>query len=209
MNNKKLVALICSVLLLIGAAGATLAWLTDQTTPVTNTFTASDVDIEFVETTGSEYKMVPGSDIDKNPTVTVEPGSEDCWVFVKVTESGKVVVGDEEYGFDDFLTYEVDEPWALVDGYNDADPVKVYYIKQDAIATTATKVPYNVLVDNQVKVESSVTKAMMDALDNNTAKDDYPKLTFEAFAIQQANLDYGEVTDEAKMALIAWNTLFQ
>lgn len=49
-----------------------------------NTFTVGDINIELAETTGSTYKIVPGTDIAKDPKVTVKANSEKCWLFVKV-----------------------------------------------------------------------------------------------------------------------------
>ena len=85
--KKKLLIPIMILILVIGAVGGTLAWLTDKTDPVTNTFTVGNVDITLAETTGKTYKMVPGQTITKYPKVTVEAGSEECWLFVKIEKS--------------------------------------------------------------------------------------------------------------------------
>ena len=94
-----------------GAVGGTLAWLTDSTTEVTNTFTTSDVDIDLTETKGGdnkEFQMVPGHTIAKDPKVTVSAGSQPCWLFVKVEETiGSINVGETQYGFDDFISYKL------------------------------------------------------------------------------------------------------
>lgn len=105
MKNSKLrrilLLLACAVLLVSLSVGATLAYLT-STDEVENTFTVGDVKIKLDEApvnkeTGkakedeerttegnTEVRMVPGRLIDKDPTVTVEKGSEDCYVRVKV-----------------------------------------------------------------------------------------------------------------------------
>ena len=58
---KKLTALVLSAVLLVTATVAgTLAWFTDTTATITNTFTVGKVDINLAETTGSDYKMIPG-----------------------------------------------------------------------------------------------------------------------------------------------------
>ena len=87
--------LLAAVMLLMCAIGGTLAWLTAQTTEVNNTFTTSNIGVSLEETT-EEYKMIPGWTIGKDPKATVETGSEDCYLFVKVEETGgNVTVGNK------------------------------------------------------------------------------------------------------------------
>ena len=85
--KKRTLALILALVLVFGAAvGGTIAYLTDTTDPVTNTFTVGNIDITLAETK-DDFKMVPGCDIAKDPKVTVTANSEDCWLFVKIDES--------------------------------------------------------------------------------------------------------------------------
>lgn len=115
MKNSKLrrilLTLACAVLLVSLSVGATLAYLTNVTQVVTNTFTVGNVKITLDEgevyekdhpdftaenngkhinkaenrtTTGNEYKMIPGRTYDKDPTVYVDPASEDAYIFVQV-----------------------------------------------------------------------------------------------------------------------------
>lgn len=84
--KKKVLSIVAVVLVLCCAIGGTLAWLTDKTDPVVNTFTVGDINIELKETT-TNYKMVPGNTITKDPKVTVKANSEACWLFVKVEKS--------------------------------------------------------------------------------------------------------------------------
>ena len=70
--KKKILALVLALTLLVaGVVGGTLAWLTDRTAEVKNTFTVGDINIGLTETT-ADYKMVPGNTIAKDPTVTVK-----------------------------------------------------------------------------------------------------------------------------------------
>ena len=85
-TRNTVTAILMFVLVLSFTIGGTLAWLTDTTEPVTNTFTYGDINITLAETT-EVYKMVPGNSISKDPSVTVESGSEACWLLVKVEES--------------------------------------------------------------------------------------------------------------------------
>lgn len=170
MKKKTLALFLTLTLVLVGVIGGTVAWLTDTTDAVVNTFTDSDIDITLDETTGEEYKMVPGYTISKDPKVTVETGSEKCYLFVELEESAN---------FDNFLTYEIADGWtALTDANSDgiADD-GVYYRTVD---TADMGTAYSVLKDDQVTVLGTVTKAMMNALTEET----YPTLTVTAYASQ-------------------------
>ena len=106
---KKKIALLMACVMAFGiAVGGTLAWLTDTTEEVKNTFTQSDVDITLAETTGPSYKMVPGDTIAKDPKATVLADSEACWLFVKVVEST-----DKKFG--DYMTYEMAAGWTKLE----------------------------------------------------------------------------------------------
>ena len=163
--KKKLIALTAAFLLVIGAAVAgTVAWLTDSTQTEVNTFTVGNIDIELAETT-SNYKMVPGQTIAKDPKVSVKAGSEACWLFIKVEEGNKVA---------DFIDYTIDPSWTkLEDG--------VYYRE---VAAADTVQEFSVLKDNQVTVKSTVTKTMMDGITEQTK----PTLSFTAYAVQKAGI---------------------
>lgn len=168
--KKKVLSIVAVVLVLCCAIGGTLAWLTDKTDPVVNTFTVGDINIELAETT-TDYKMVPGNTIAKDPKVTVKDGSEACWLFVKVEKSTN---------FDQYLSYEMAVGWTALPGVEG-----VYY--REVSATTADT-DFAVLKDNQVKVLDTVTKTMLEA-----AKTDAPTLTFTAYAVQKDNVT--SVTD--------------
>lgn len=99
--QKKFTSVAVAALLLFCVVGGTIAWLKTQTDAVVNTFTAGDIDITLTETE-RVYKMVPGITIEKDPKVTVEAGSEDCWLFVKV---------DKMANFDNFMEYEMADGW--------------------------------------------------------------------------------------------------
>ena len=160
MKKKTLALVLALTLLVAGVVGGTLAWLTDRTAEVKNTFTVGDINIGLTETT-ADYKMVPGNTIAKDPTVTVKANSEACWLFVKVTESTDLK---------DFITYTIANGWTkLQDG--------VYYREVPASAADQT---FPVLADDAVTVKSDVTKTMLE-----TAKTDAPTLTFQAYAIQR------------------------
>lgn len=85
--KKKLTAVALIVCMLaIMLVGATMAYFTDETQTEVNTFTMGKVDIELSEPEWDvkSNKLMPGTKIPKDPTVTVQEGSEDCWVFMEV-----------------------------------------------------------------------------------------------------------------------------
>lgn len=77
MKKKTFIIALCLALVVAFAAGGAIAWLTATTGTVTNTFTVGNIDIDLTETT-TDYKMVPGNTIAKDPKVTVKAGSEAC-----------------------------------------------------------------------------------------------------------------------------------
>lgn len=162
MKKKTLALVLTLTLLVAGVVGGTLAWLTDQTAEVKNTFTVGDINIGLTETT-TDYKMVPGNTIAKDPTVTVKANSEACWLFVKITESTDLK---------DFITYAIAEGWTALPGVDG-----VYYREVPASAADQT---FSVLAGDAVTVKSDVTRTMLE-----TAKTDAPTLTFKAYAIQK------------------------
>lgn len=188
MKKVLALALSLSLILAIGVAG-TLAWLTSKTDTITNTFTIGNVGITLAETTGTvdpetndgtrTYKVSPGTDVTKDPKVTVTAGSDASYVFVKITKGGD---------FDNYFTCAIDSSWELLDA---TDYPGVYYLKQDA---TTADVVYPVLADNKVTVKDDVT------VFGTTA----PTLTVTAYAIQQAGIP-GD--DSAAKVSAAWDAL--
>lgn len=95
-----LATLACALVLVVGSIAGTIAYLTSTTDTVTNTFTVGNVKITLNEAkvteygvkdgdtrvTENTYKLIPGHTYIKDPTVHVEKGSEQCYVFVKVVD---------------------------------------------------------------------------------------------------------------------------
>lgn len=165
MKKRTLIILVALVAVFGMAVGGTIAWLTDQTESITNTFTVGNINIELEET-ATEFKMVPGVTIAKDPEITVRSGSEACYLFVKVEKSPNL---------DDFIDYTMATGWIALTGANG-----VYYREVDA---TTSDMTFSVLEGDQVTCKDTVTKGMMDALTGAAA---YPTLTFTAYAVQQS-----------------------
>ena len=195
--SGKLVVAMLAVTLLIGCAiGGTVAWLTANTTPVVNTFTYGDINIDLWETKDgmhtesrlnengyvvnarSDLKIIPGVDLPKDPTVTVKAGSEACWLFVKVEKSGTFVTNKVTYSIDDTV-------WTQLDNV-----AGVYYKKIETL--TASETDYNILKDKKVTVSQELTKGEINSIEEGQKN---PTLTFKAYAVQ---------LDAAQTAADAW-----
>ena len=173
--KKKTIALIVCLTLIIGCAiGGTIAWLTDKTATVTNTFTAGDVNITLAESEDLDLKMVPGNTIIKDPKVTVKANSEACWLFVKVEKSV------------DYSTYL--EDYVMATGWQELTAGSGVYYRQ--VAASDKDQEFTVLAskegypDGYVVVKESVTKS-----DLETAKTTPPTLKFTAYACQSASFE--------------------
>lgn len=98
-RRNALLLTFCAVLLVVASVMGTIAYLT-STDAVKNTFTVGNVSIKLDEAKVTEdgkpvegadrvhendYKLLPGLTYTKDPTVTVENGSEESYVRMKVT----------------------------------------------------------------------------------------------------------------------------
>lgn len=180
---KPLAILVCTVALVAGTVAATLAYLTDTTDTIKNTFVAGDINITLTETEGTEFKMVPGTTIAKDPTVTVKAGSEACWLFVKL---------DKSENFDTYLSYTIETGWTALGGVDGV----VYFRRVDE---TAVDTEFSVLAGDAVTAKENVTKAQY-----NGIGDDKPTLSVTAYAIQYA----GFAPENGKTVTDAWNEIY-
>ncbi len=163
--KKALFIMLSAALIVCATVAGTLAWLTDTTDPVVNTFTVGDINITLTESENLDLKMVPGQPIRKDPKVTVKAGSEACWLFVKVEKSAD---------FDSFMAFDPADGWTELE-------TGVYYRE---VAATTADTDFPVLKDNKVMVLDSVTKTMLE-----DAKTNAPTLTFTAYAVQKAGFE--------------------
>ena len=111
--SKILTLVLCAALLVTASVMGTLAYLTNTTETVTNTFTIGAVSITLDETdvdlygvpdgetrvTENSYKLIPGHTYKKDPMIHVAKGSEDCWVFMKLNNglgtAADITINDE------------------------------------------------------------------------------------------------------------------
>ena len=180
MKNKtnrtvsiKIAALIAAIVLVIGCtAGGTVAWLVSKPAAITNVFTVGNINAELAET-AKEFKIVPGVDIAKDPVATVKANSEDCYLFVQLTEANWPTF-TEAGSTTRKVKYEIAKGWTKLES---ADGV--YYRE---VTKKDTDQPFDVLQDNRVTVSSTLTKK--EANDIQKA----PKLTVAVYAVQKESM---------------------
>lgn len=178
MKKKILVACLCVALAVLTIAGTTLAYLTSQD-KVTNTFTVGKVkitldeakvnDMGVVDTAETSrvkqntYKLMPGHEYAKDPTVHVEAGSETCYVYVKV-ENG---LGNAEGGTKIAAQISA-KGWTALNGV-----ANVYY-KEVAASDTVT----DLVVFEKFTMADTVDATALNALNGKT-------IVVTAYAIQK------------------------
>lgn len=194
MRNKtnrtvsiKIAALIAAIVLVIGCtAGGTVAWLVSKPDPITNVFTVGNINAELTETAKTEtteFKIVPGVNITKNPVATVKAKSEDCYLFVQLTEASWPTF-TETGSTTRKVEYKIADGWTkLKDG--------VYY--REVTKNDTGDKAFHVLKNDQVTVSSTLTKENADAIQ----KTGTPKLTVAVYAVQKEGM--GSAAD-------AWET---
>lgn len=182
MRNKtnrtvsiKIAALIAAIVLVIGCtAGGTVAWLVSKPDPITNVFTVGNINATLTET-AKEFKIVPGVDITKDPVATVKANSEDCYLFVQLTE-GNWPAFTETGSSTRKVKYEIAKGWTKLKSENG---VYVYYRE---VTKKDTDQPFDVLKDNKVTVSNTLTKENADAITGD------PKLTVAVYAVQKEGM---------------------
>ena len=204
MTNKRkaLMTVLAAMLLVTMSVFGTLAYLT-STDSVENTFTVGNVTITLDEAlvdangktiTGdgaarvdkNTYKLMPGHDYDKDPTVHVAANSEDCYLFVKVV--------DEIAAIQDTVTVANQmkaNGWTLIDTTNG-----IYVYGTDTEPTTVAKSTTinNVPVFTTFKIQGTVTNELI-------AQYKDKKITVTAYAVQKDGFENNTPAE-------IWNTVF-
>lgn len=225
MKKKTIALAVAMVLTLTTVIGGTLAWLQTTSNEVKNTFTFGDIQIKLDETdtddsttnadrdTENAYDLIPGDKEIKDPKVTVLANSENCYVFVKITENNNTL------GTGKVINYAIDSAWKEVDATN---KIYVYDVNKDGtgdivttsesdqminqsiLATTTTdSETYNIWVNDALTKENI---AAMAGSTEATSDDTYPVLQFTACAVQSDNIEYTEAVNIAKSLLAPTTT---
>lgn len=146
---KKTLTIVMAMMLVAAVAiTGTLAYMSAQAEPVTNTFKFGNIEIELDESKVDEngqiikgegamgvkantYNVTPGATVDKDPTVHVKVGSEKCYVYVSV-QNNMLINGSE------VATYTPNAGWIKI-GENAANHTVVYRYNQVVDASSTTK----------------------------------------------------------------------
>ena len=183
MRNKtnrtvsiKIAALIAAIVLVIGCtAGGTVAWLVSKPAAIVNVFTVGNINATLTETAKTEtteFKIVPGVDITKNPIATVKANSENCYLFVELTEENWPTF-TEKGSSTRKVKYEIADGWTkLKDG--------VYY--REVTKSGTADQAFHVLKNDQVTVSNTLTKENVDAITGT------PELTVAVYAVQKEGM---------------------
>lgn len=185
MKNKtnrtvsiKIAALIAAIVLVIGCtAGGTVAWLVSKPDPIVNVFTVGNINATLTETAKTEtteFKIVPGVDIFKNPVATVEAKSEDCYLFVKLTEENWPTF-TEKSSTTRKVEYKIADEWTKLESVDG-----VYY--HEVIKSDTADQNFPVLQGDKVTVSNTLTKEEADAIQKA------PKLTVAVYAVQKEGM---------------------
>lgn len=196
-TTKALLMAACALALVLTTVMGTVAYLTSNDT-VTNTFTVGKVKITLDEAKVDEYgapidgadrvdantyKLIPGHEYTKDPTIHFEAGSEKSYVFVEV-QNGIENYESKTEGYVSITQQIVNNGWtALGDSYPG-----VYYKEVEANTTDAAQ---------DLKVFSKFKIADNFELPEGTDINDV-KVTITAYAIQ-----YDGMTD----VNTAWTTV--
>lgn len=186
--KKKLMTVLALVLVVAMSVAGTIAFLTDTTDPVANTFTVGKVDITLTETFNTDTnndgeadawkaQLIPGTTYAKDPVVTVTDDSEDCWLFVKFEEKNDAAT---------YLNYTSNlntaNGWTQGDGTN--IPANVWY---RAVAKDATVKSFQLLAGDNTYPTGCISVKNIVTNDNmNTAAE--AQLVYTAYACQSANM---------------------
>lgn len=186
MKNKthrtvsiKIAALIAAIVLVIGCtAGGTVAWLVSKPAAIVNTFTIGDINATLTETKRA-YNIVPGVDITKDPVATVKAKSEDCYLFVQLTEANWPTF-TEAGKTTRKVEYEIADGWIELKSKHG-----VYYRE---VPKSDVDQAFQVLQDNKVTVSSTLTKEEANEMDLAIKTTGAPELTVAVYAVQKVGM---------------------
>lgn len=171
-RTKALLLVMSALLLIVSTVFATMAYLTSKTEKMTNTFSVGNVKITMDEADVDEYgvpvspaardmtnsyKIIPGHTYVKDPTIHVDPNSEDCWLFVKLVNPLEGIIASKT------LTEQMEENgWAIVDATHNV------WAK-----TTKASANDNIIVFSGFTIKGDVALAAS-----------YDDITIQAYAVQ-------------------------
>lgn len=225
MQKKKLLTAIMSLsLVAVVGIGGTLAYLSDKTELVTNTFAVgsgyvgqgivldeSDVQFNKTERTetvntqnrkqGNEYPdLLPGDERTKDPTVWMSVGSVESYVFINI--EGADILAEDGVTINDFND---GGEWVKVDNRQGIDGIYRYKEIVDVRTVEGKNEGDLVAVDqlfSKVTFSGDITNEEFAEVKKNGLTD----LVIQAAAVQAANIDEAIALTEA-MNAAEWKTV--
>ena len=188
-SERVLMILLVAVVLIGCAVGGTIAYFTDTTDAVTNTFVVGKLfanpeedftlwehtiedqntdgvyELTATEGIGNAYTVLPGVNLPKDPTVDIVKLELNAYLYIKV--EGTLPTG---------MTYEISSDWEALQGYSGVWVYKGSRATSNVIsASPDAKQTFtvNILKDNQIVVA-----------DDFTTTATIPNLVFTAYAVQ-------------------------
>ena len=170
MRAVKMLLAVASVFtILVCCTSGSLAWLTASSAPSVSEFSVGKIDVTLADSTNSADNtavLIPGTNIARDPYVTVKGGSVDCWLFVRV---------DAANGAGNCLNWTSVEGWSKLESADET----VYYREVEASANDQT---FQVVKDGTLTVKSELTRTELASMTT-------PTLSFTAYAFQRAGFD--------------------
>lgn len=214
--KKRILTVALVIALLATCFAGTVAYLTDTDEQV-NTFTTGNVQIKLDEvvpvkntTTGNldagttrtendqdDYKLFPAMTVAKDPTITVEEGSEDAWIAAKITVVGDLysLIGVENYDNIDITklasgglmseTAKQVTGWKGLSMVYETDSAVVYQVADKASNTWTLYVFVKTVKSEENTVTLFTTLTIPEEYDNEQmAKLNNMKISVDAYAVQ-------------------------
>jgi len=240
-KNKIVMSVVSGLLVAAVAVGGTLAYLSDTSNQVTNTFNVGsgyvpdpdpDVDhtglwldeadfdgkneqgepAERTETGNTYGEILPGTQVEKDPTFHMTADSIDSYVFAEVKGVDAMIAQDYMFSDTEIVTEEnfknnFSSNWQKVDGTDGFDGLWVYgtlvdgeIVPTKVVSDKSTEEEVGVDVDldamfNYVKLSEKVENADFELMDEDV-------ITVRGVAVQWANMTMAQAQAEAERVLI-------
>ena len=191
-KSKAILMALCAVLLVAASVMGTLAYLTSTDT-VTNTFTVGNVKITLdekdtdndlnkadnvtvnsvIRDKANAYKLLPGHEYEKDPTIHVASTSEDCYLFVTVVNGiAAIEAADTDTSKTSIAAQMEAKGWDAVDA---ANGIYVYADAQGKPA--AVTAGSDVVVFENFKISGDVDNTTLNTYNDKT-------IVVTAYAVQ-------------------------
>lgn len=214
MKKKSLVTMVASLsLVAVVGVGATLAFLSDSTGTLVNSFstatgyTGEDQAVQIQETklladgtygdktfygvggfTGNAYTdLLPGDSVTKDPNVVLGGKSIDSYVFIQVEGADALVATDNDNdGVGDFSIDTFNTKWEKVD---DSEGLDGYYVYKAGEGEDAYKVVAGTTTADLFTTVTYNKEVTADVAVN------LPEIKLTAYAVQFKNVELAEAID--------------